>query len=73
MTLLGSLCLFLLAGFLAPVHTTAHAQEWEAESSLDDDTDMKEWNNRIRIVPNVCLGGRAFITPGVGVGEVIVV
>ena len=48
MTLLGSLCLFLLAGFLAPVHTTAHAQEWEAESSLGDDTDMKEWNNRIR-------------------------
>jgi hypothetical protein len=47
-TFLGLSYLFLLVGLFAQVPTTAQAQEWEAESSLDEDTDMKEWNNRIR-------------------------
>jgi hypothetical protein len=46
--LLGFLYLFLLVGLFAQVQTTAQAQEEEAESSLDEDIDMKEWNNRIR-------------------------
>ncbi len=46
--LLGFLYLFLLVGLFGRVPTTAQAQEWEAESSLVEDVDMKEWNNRIR-------------------------
>ena len=44
----GVLYLFLLVGLLAQFQTTAQAQEWEAESSVDEEIDMKEWNNRIR-------------------------
>ena len=43
-----SLPLLLLVGLLASNQNTAHAQEWEAESALDQAIDMKEWNNRIR-------------------------
>ena len=42
--LLGFLYLFLLVGLLAQVQTTAQAQGRNAESSLYEDIDMKEWN-----------------------------